>query len=119
MKKYIRLDCDNVGDKIEYFLYSSEVDKAQELNNRIKDSITQTVIWIKDNFNDCEILLIGADDIFFATDQVTPAKINKLRDFFFHLSKVTISIGIGDTLKDSMQNLLIAKVAGKNQAFGG
>lgn len=118
MKKYIRIDCDNVGDKIEHLLYNSETQKAQELNNNIKESLNKAVSWIKDTLEDGEILLVGADDILFTSKNITEVDFQYLKNIFFNLSNTTISIGVGDSIKSAMQNLLIAKVSGKNNIVG-
>jgi GTP cyclohydrolase III len=118
MKKYVRLDCDNVSDQIECFLYNSETSKAQDLSNNIKGSINKTVAWIKQKFTDSEILLIGADDILFTSANITETDLDQIKNIFFQLSNLTISIGVGETIKESMQNLLIAKVSGKNKIIG-
>ncbi|MBK9457701.1 MAG: hypothetical protein IPO24_20030 [Bacteroidetes bacterium] len=39
--KYIRIDCDNVGDKIELCLYELNTEKAQGINNLIRQSISE------------------------------------------------------------------------------
>ena len=118
MKKYIRFDCDNVGDKIEFYLYNKEPEKAQQLNNAIRSTLDIASKWIKEKILDSEIVLIGADDILFSCSFISEDELTFLKKLFFEKAQITISIGIGNCIKESMQNLLIAKVSGKNTIYG-
>jgi hypothetical protein len=117
--KFARLDCDNVGDKIELSLYELDTEKAQRINNLIRKNIAQLAKEIEKELN-AQILLIGSDDILFKThfDSFDLEKLNFLKSVFFERTEITLSIGIGEDLISAMRNLDIAKKMGKNRIFG-
>ncbi len=117
--KFARLDCDNVGDRIELSLYELDTEKAQNINNLIRKNIVELAKEIKTELNG-EILLVGPDDIFFKTnfDVFDLEKLNFLKNGFFEKTGITMSIGVGDDLISAMRNLDIAKKMGKNRIFG-
>jgi len=113
---YIRIDCDNVGDKIEFALYNNAHNEAQRISDKIKDNITWLIRKVVEEFS-AEILLIGSDDILFKINEFffDIHKIEELRQEFYKRSNITLSIGIGNTTRQSHINLKIAKVSGKDK----
>jgi hypothetical protein len=113
---YIRLDCDNVGDKIECALYNEKPEIAQNISNKIKKNIKLVVKKFKSEFNS-ELLLVGSDDLLLKIElkYFDIEKIEKIKFEFQKNSGITLSIGIGKTILDSLVNLKIAKVSGKNR----
>lgn len=113
---FIRLDCDNVGDKIEMALYNNEPEEAQKISDIIKLNIGWFTEQILDVFN-AKILLIGSDDILFTIEKESfnLQKLDFLRIEFYKKSQISISIGIGNNIRESLTNLHIAKVSGKNK----
>ncbi|RKS03587.1 mCpol domain-containing protein [Flavobacterium sp. 102] len=113
---YIRIDCDNVGDKIEFALYNDDPETAQ----KISDSIKINIKWLIDNMNQIskgKVLLIGSDDILFETNEefFNIQKLENLRQEFFMKTNITLSIGVGISIIDALTNLNIAKISGKNR----
>jgi hypothetical protein len=113
---YIRIDCDNVGDKIEFALYNNDPKTAQE----ISDSIKTNIKWLIENINQIstgKVLLIGSDDILFETNEefFNVEKLENLKQEFFIKTNITLSIGIGFSIVDALTNLKIAKISGKNK----
>lgn len=117
--KFIRIDCDNVGDKIELCLYELNIEKAQAINNLIRKSIVELSENLRKILNS-EILLIGPDDILLKTEisNLNKNKLNKLKDDYFKKTGFTISIGIGNDIIEAMRNLDIAKRSGRNKIYG-
>lgn len=118
MEKLIRIDFDNIGDKIDYCLFNSEFENAQKISDIIKSSIKESLKYINENFKTSKILLIGADDILFSTINPTLGEIEKLKEFYFTKTGFTVSIGVGNNIKEAMSNLKEAKVSGKNLIIG-
>jgi hypothetical protein len=113
---YIRLDCDNVGDKIEYALFNEKPESAQNISNSIKKNIKLTIKNFKKELNS-ELLLEGSDDLLLKIEYkyFSLVKIEKIKSEFYKNTGVTLSIGIGKTIIDSLVYLKIAKVSGKNR----
>lgn len=114
MKKLVRIDFDNIGDKIDYYLFNEDFEKAQEISNIIKAAISESLLYIQDNFENVSILLIGADDILFSCTKVTLENLESLRIFYSEKSNLTVSIGVGNNIRETILNLKEAKVSGKN-----
>lgn len=118
MRKIIKLDFDNVGDYIDFHLYNNNLALAQEATFIIQSIIKTSLNFIKENFTNVEILVVGADDILFSCQELTKEKLNILKNFYSSQTPFTISIGVGDDIKESLLNLRIAKVSGKNMFVG-
>jgi c-di-AMP phosphodiesterase-like protein len=116
--KYARIDCDNVGDKIELCLYDLKPEKAQEINNLIRQNIQELAEKIKAKL-EWEILLVGPDDILFRSpnESFDIDKLKSLKESFFTNTGITLSVGVGDNIIEAMRNLDIAKKSGKNKIY--
>lgn len=118
--KYVRFDCDNVGDKIELCLYENDTQKAQCINNLVR----RNIIELAENLNlklFYEILLIGPDDILIRipSDKFEIVLLEELKENFFSKTGISLSGGVGTNIIESMRNLDIAKRSGKNKIFEG
>lgn len=118
MKKLVRIDFDNIGDKIDFYLFSENFLKAQEISDIIKTTISESLLYIRSKFDDVNILLIGADDILFSSASVNSERLELLKLFFTEKSNLTVSIGVGSDIRETMLNLKEAKVSGKNTIKG-
>ena len=113
---YTRLDVDNAGDSIELALLKSNHKKAQKTHNLIQENINYILNKIK-SINTFTILMKGCDDILISTKEENHNLIfwEELRDEFKIKTGFTLSIGIGYSINESMINLRIAKVSGKDK----
>lgn len=113
---FIRIDCDNVGDKIELALYNNDPQKAQKISDLIKDNIMWLIKELTLKLN-AKILLIGSDDILceISGEFYNLEELEKIRLKFCEKANITLSIGIGNSIITSLINLNIAKISGKNK----
>lgn len=118
MKKLVRIDFDNIGDTIDYHLFHEAYKEAQEISDIIKATIIESLNYIQENFENVEILLIGADDILYSCDKLDVAGLESLKMFYLRKSNFTVSIGVGNNIKETLINLKEAKVSGKNTIKG-
>ncbi len=119
MMKFIRLDADNVGDKIEFALLSGRVNDAQQIHNLVQyamDEIRETV----NTFPSWKILMHGCDDILIEipSEDKFQDEIQSIKSKFQNRTGCSLSIGIGDSLQEALLNLRIAKLKGKDTIVG-
>lgn len=116
---FIRLDVDNAGDSIELALLNSDYINAQNIHNRIQNNIDLVFKKLQDN-NSVTILMKGCDDILFSINEENYdyTFLKNLKNEFNLHSNFTLSIGIGDSINESMLNLRKAKISGKNKIVG-
>jgi hypothetical protein len=115
---FIRLDGDNIGDKIELSLLENDWDTAQIIHNNVQTSIELLIRFIK-GIPQSDLLMIGCDDILFSIKQESfnPVIIDELQNIFRKNSQFTLSIGVGDTVNSAIYNLRKAKLSGKNRVI--
>ena len=107
-----------MGDKIELCLYELNTEKAQGINNLIRQSISELSDSLRTLLKS-EILLIGPDDILLKIDanKIDLELLNHIKGDFFTKTGITLSIGIGKDIVGAMRNLDIAKKSGKNRIY--
>lgn len=116
MYKFIRLDADNIGDKIELELLLGNTSKAQEIHNSVQAALHSIREKLVQKIG-VEILMYGSDDILlrFNLKHYDLNIIEEIRHLFYQLTSFTLSVGIGDTLQQALIGLTQAKLSGKNQ----
>lgn len=118
MKKFVRIDFDNIGEIIEYKIFNEKYQEAQNVTTVIQNTLKDSINYINSNFQNVEMLVVGADDVLFTAINMHLQQIEKLKDFYYLQSKFTVSIGIGNSINETMMNLRIAKISGKNRIIG-
>lgn len=115
-KVFAFLDGDNVGSSIELLLLSSNIDKASELSSNINKAMSEINNLIRKN-PDINIIIFGGDDILIELvfEKETMDVLESIREMFFSKTGLTISCGIGNSIKSAIYNLNLAKIYGKNQ----
>jgi len=115
-KVYIRIDVDNAGDEIELALMNSDYKKAQSVHYKIQENINLVLNKIKVN-DSIVILMTGCDDILFSIEKKDYELqfLEKLKKDFLSNSGFSLSIGVGNSIKECMLNLRIAKISGKDK----
>jgi hypothetical protein len=113
-KIYVRLDADNIGEKIELALLNNDIETARLIHEKVQSAMNLLNEKLE-NTLESQILMRGCDDILFVTAKITDSFIGEVRETFFSASGYTISIGIGSNLSEALRNLQIAKLSGKNK----
>lgn len=113
---FIRLDADNIGDNIELNLLNSDYKKAQDIHNKIQTSMNHILEYIG-TLESVIILMRGCDDILFSIEHsnYSLSILENIKSSFLNLSGFTLSIGAGKSLNESILNLRLAKLSGKNK----
>ncbi|OME86077.1 hypothetical protein BK120_08790 [Paenibacillus sp. FSL A5-0031] len=117
-KYYIRLDADNIGDKIEFSLLCNDWSGAQSIHNSIQKCM-KALRQLIDESENYSLLMSGADDLLIATVENDIDKVlsftNYIRDQFNINCNESLSAGVGATLLEALINLKKAKTSGKNK----
>ena len=115
-KLYIRLDVDNAGDSIELALLKSDYNEAQNVHDKIQNSINSIFEKIQ-SINSTKILMKGCDDILFSIEQDSYdlKLLKKLKNDFKLESGFTLSIGVASNITECMLSLRKAKISGKDK----
>jgi hypothetical protein len=108
--KYIYIDGDDIGLKIEKsFMTNDEMD-LQAINSEVNRVITQLADDL--SASGCEILFSGADGIILKTQTPHIEYIHSILDSLG--TALTFSIGVGGSLREAFLALRYAKANGKN-----
>lgn len=115
-KLFVRLDADNIGDRIELALINGNPIEAQRIHNEVQVAMQSLVNIIK-VIPGTEILLVGADDILFSGQPTVLSRdiLENIRTEFYKITMFTLSIGVGPTISSALQNLTRAKLSGKDR----
>lgn len=120
MTKFIKLDADNIGDRIELALLNGDVKGAQEIHKAVQKAI-QNIKETINTFPNWSILMIGCDDILMEVlveDKKIIENLELLRKRFISSCGFTLSIGVGGSLQEALINLTKAKLKGKDVIVG-
>ncbi len=114
-KTYIRLDGDDIGNKIELSLLNGNLDDAQRIHNIVQKSLEKLHRRISSE-KSAEILMKGCDDILFSINKEDYRLefLIDLKNEFYTDSNFTFSVGVGNSLNEALLNLRKAKLQGKN-----
>jgi len=115
-KLYVRLDVDNAGDSIELALLKSDYKEAQNVHDKIQNSINSILKKIQ-NINSTKILMKGCDDILFSIEKdiYDLNLLKELKNDFKLESGFTLSIGVSYNITECMLSLRVAKISGKDK----
>jgi len=113
--RYIRLDIDNVGDKIELALLDEDIDKANAIHQSVQAGMNRLRQEIESHAN-YSILMAGCDDllILYKSESEDVSFLSTLKELFQSETSFTMSMGIGENLQEALMNLRKAKYLGKN-----
>lgn len=108
--KYIYLDGDDIGLKIEKCFMTNDEDGLKIINSDINSTIFKITEYLQQI--ECEIIFSGADGIIFKKVQID---VEQITSFIQSLkNNFTFSIGVGNSLQEAFLALRYAKSNGKN-----
>ena len=116
---YAFFDGDNTGDAIEIMLLENRMDKAIILSDSIT-SFNDKIKGFLEAKGDIDIIISGGDDLLIQYDfnKYGTYILDEVRAIFTNKTGLSISCGFGDDIAQSINNLRLAKLYGKNQIKG-
>lgn len=118
MKVYIHIDGDNVGNNIEILLMDGRLDDAVHLSKKIKTTFDKIKEKIELELT-AEVHIYAGDDLIVSTEKHCILEdLKKICDVFNDSTGLTLSIGVGNDIKESLSNLRRAKISGRNKIIG-
>lgn len=111
-------DGDNIGDVIDFYLLSNELEKASKFSCEVKAAIKKIAELAKKQMN-ANIIYFAGDDICFIVSMKNQdnifEKLTEYSDSFVQMTGQTISFGVGKTSVEASVCLRKAKVSGKSR----
>lgn len=106
-------DGDNIGRMVGRAVLSNDTDKLKSVSKRIESAQDAAAAWIRENKG---TKISGGGDEFVGNIPAEAVNnIEQLRKDIEFSFGYTISVGVGDTLSEAAQSLLMAKLKGKNR----
>jgi hypothetical protein len=116
---YAFFDGDNIGPTIEILLTENRIDEAVNLSKSINTVISEIegILKSKDGI---EIIILGGDDILIRYDTLKHGNelLEEIRNTFKARTGNSMSCGVGKDIPESIWNLHLAKLHGKNMIKG-
>lgn len=107
---YAYIDGDDIGLKIENSFMNNDEVSLKEVNDNVKLIVEKITTYLVNN--NSEIIFSGADGVICKSESIEE---KNLINFIRSISeKISFSIGIGNSLRDSFLALRYAKSSGKN-----
>jgi CRISPR/Cas system-associated protein Cas10 (large subunit of type III CRISPR-Cas system) len=111
-------DGDNIGDVIDFYLLSQNLEEASKFSFQVKAAI-EHIAELAKNEIDASVVYVAGDDICF----VVPVNLNIMdslvsySEFFLKSTGKTMSFGVGKTSVEALIGLRKAKVSGKGRVI--
>ncbi|BAY48531.1 hypothetical protein SAMD00079811_61560 [Scytonema sp. HK-05] len=109
-------DGDNIGDVIDFYLLSQNLEEASKFSFQVKAAI-EHIAELAENEINASVVYVAGDDICF----MVPANLNIMNslvsysEFFLVTTGKTMSFGVGKTSVEALISLRKAKVSGKGR----
>jgi minimal CRISPR polymerase-like protein len=114
---YAFFDGDNIGERMEIMLLENRLTEATEFSEKLERAMSR-LGEITRSQDGIEVIILGGDDLLFKYEDSSTSiseLLEKLRSEFLRISGSTMSCGVGKTVRESVLNLYLAKLYGKNQ----
>jgi hypothetical protein len=106
---YVSVDGDDIGRMLTQRIYIEDDKEVKNFSNKVTNTFKSFENWVKSNSG--EILFCAGDSILFKiNDNLLEEAIKQLNSDIF-----TMSIGVGNTLRQAHWALNVAKSLGKNR----
>jgi hypothetical protein len=109
-------DGDDIGDVIDFYLLSGELESASKFSFQVKDSLEKIAIDVQVKMA-ARLVYVAGDDICFivSSNNDIPEKLQIYSKNFFENTGKTISFGVAKTSAEAAMCLRRAKVSGKGR----
>lgn len=114
---YAFFDGDSIGDKMEIMLLENRLTEAAEFSEKLESAMFR-LGQITRSQDGIEVIILGGDDLLFKYEDNSENIsdfLEKIRSEFLRITGSTMSCGVGKTVRESVLNLYLAKLYGKNQ----
>ncbi|MDB9526779.1 mCpol domain-containing protein [Oscillatoria sp. CS-180] len=108
--KYIGIDGDDVGAKLELFLLQNDERKIAEFSRSVENTVRRLESQAREL--DLEVIFCAGDSLLCKGQEQALGKL--IRILNFQQESLSFSAGIGNTIKDAYIALKYAKASGKN-----
>lgn len=116
-KVYFFLDGDSIGDRLELLLLDENLEGAVKLQEDVRWAM-KALQEQADTSNQIEMLMVGCDEILGRAPLNEAIKFVELaRQRFLDETGFSMSAGVGNSLRDALDNLRRAKLLGKNRTY--
>lgn len=117
--RYAFFDGDNIGNTIEILLIEGKVTKAISLSENINDAANEMGKTLKSR-DGIEVMILGGDDLLIKYDSKKYGLelLQEIITLFQTKTGLSMSCGVGKNISESIQNLRLAKLYGKDQIKG-
>lgn len=115
-------DGDNIGDTIEYYLLSGNLEEAGKFSEQVKTAMSKIAALVKYQIEASVVYLAGDDICFvFSAEKDIKKYLENYSNLFLENTGKTISFGVGRNSLEALICLRKAKVSGKGcvVTFGG
>lgn len=116
---YAFFDGDDIGTTIEILLLEDRIADAIAFSTNLNDVNKEIKIMLNSR-DGIEIIILGGDDLLIKFDSKKYGQmlIEEIRAHYKSKTGTSLSCGIGKSIPESIQNLRLAKLYGKNQTKG-
>lgn len=113
--KYASFDGDKIGNSIRNLLLSHKLGEAALLSEDIKRAVASIEKAVHLN-KEARLILAGGDDILLAYDSERgePEIISQIPEIFRRETGLSMSVGVGETISDSLKALNLSKRTGSS-----
>lgn len=114
--EFAYFDGDDIGGPLELFLLEDKVSDASHYSKKVSLAVSQLVLDLKSN-PEVDVLFSGGDDLLavWRRGGVDISDIEKARRRFTAMCGRTISVGVGSSAPEALENLRKAKLSGKDR----
>lgn len=116
---YAFFDGDSIGNTIELLLLEDKVKDAVSLSESLSNAneVLRATLATKSGV---EVVILGGDDVLIRYDHQKQDRtlLEEIRNLYKSNTGISLSCGVGESISESIQNLHLAKLYGKDQIKG-
>lgn len=112
-KVYIAGDGDGIGAQVEQAALADDIEGIAELSRRITAGQKVFADWVRKHHG--QLVVHGGDDFSAIVDQAALDDLPALREDYRQAVGATVTIGVGSTLREGAQAMVLGKLNGKDR----